>query len=233
MYSRITHHTVEEHFHHAHAVTLATAMNAHRVKSQLLNTTSAAVFELLCRSFWTRFVWHMRQLVVSVTDSHASEASLRDEVNKNADLLGGIIQDSFGKDHAVLAAAPTLGQQFSESLKSLVDSVIKVVHAITDGSDASAATTAMNQAVVDFSSVVSSVYSQGWPQPVVQTLWSLAATTWVEQAQNRKLHKWGSDLAASNQTHDILVSGQADGTAGFADVFSGGIEAAFPNQFGI
>ena len=217
MYKRITHTITEEHFHHPHALSMMAQIPT--AVLPVSSTESEVRFQMLARTYWSRFVWRMRNYIIAITDNHESQGEIATALFKDLDNISSLLSP-YWTDEEVL--------DFNSALSQLISNAVAVVRAIRMGTDTGSASATLAASVPAFSTLMGQLNPESWPKSAVESIWRAATNSWTDQATARMRKNWLADLLASNLSHDILVSGQESGTPGFADIFAQGVISRFP-----
>jgi hypothetical protein len=227
MYTRITHHITEEHFHNPHHASLAEVPSPqHGVgkksikKGKLSDSLVDIALLMRCENAWKDFLWCMHYYINGVVDGSPNQSDQANQLVNDINCISKIIGDYWGA---------ATGQAFGTALTNLAQAQIQVVKDLTAKTNTTASEAALATAVQSFATVVDSVNPTSWPKNTVASILTSATTAWTDEARNRVNKLWSNELSAARWVHDIFIGGTADGTPGFAEIFADGISAAYPN----
>ena len=224
MYTRITHTIVEEHFANQNGTmeVINSFKPQEKVKVSYLNVNPANRFQMISRTYWSRFLWRFRSLLVAITDNHASQGELATNLYKDISNIANLVRQYWGDGEA---------DMFETSFKDVVTSSLQIVKTIRLGQEFAPLKAQLAVVINQFAEVVSQLNPQSWLAADIELLWSEVCQEWVNQASARSRRDWSRDMQSVNLVQELLIDGVPGGALGFADQFSSGIIAKFPNKF--
>lgn len=227
MYKKITHNIIEEHYDHPLAMQYKASMENSQemlVKPMAVESYMENKFKLNIRECINHYISRVRSYLVSYIDGDGADlATIEEQLFKDINYIG---QEVVRKYYGVEAATV-----FEKMLKNISVSLIDTIKVIKAGGDITDLRAGCIRAINELAQFLASANPNNWPADAVNKIIGAAADAWIAQAQYRVKKEWAKDIASVDLTHRIMISGQADDTPGFADVFSSGIIAEFPSKF--
>jgi hypothetical protein len=234
MYKKITHQIVEEHFDHpvmaeAAARTGCNIMPMFNTVSQFsppavilpINTEAGVQLRMDANNYFSSLVSAARNFIVS-TIAGSDDQPLTEERLVKLGTLDGIVRPYYGADAALAV---------DQKLKDIIAGLIELVKTAKSGRDIAPSTSKVFEAIDGLATLLSGANPTYWPKSAVISIWESAAKDWATQAVSRHRKDWLADQAAADAVVRTLVSGQPDGSPGFADIVAKGIIDQFPSRF--
>lgn len=222
MYKKITHNIVEEHFDHPMAGELKFAMEQAVVVSPDVDSAAAQAFKTESRNHFNKFAWRLRSYIVSLLDGAQDAAVIEEELFKNVDGIGRLVSPYYGANASALV---------SQHLRGIVVSLMEAVKTAKVNQSLNGAKLKISEHIGNLARLLSEANPKFWPEAAVAELLTKATDALLLQAESRVKKDWATDQRAADLAHEILVTGQPDGSSSFADVVSRGIIRQFPQKF--
>ncbi len=235
MYKKITHQIVEEHFDHpvlaeaaanvgCNLIPMSGHFSTHipQAAPKSINSDSGIQFRQQVHNYFSDCAAIVRNYIVSAIAGGEDQAVIEDQLFKFISTIGGVVQPYYGEEVAV-----TVNNMFKDLFTNLVDA-IKLVKA---GKDTAAAMEKVYAIVGAFASAAHGLNPEYWPESAVNKAWTDIVNAWLAQAVARQKKDWSSDLLAAQNLNMALLSGTAEYSPGFSDVFATGIIRQFPRRF--
>jgi hypothetical protein len=234
MYKKITHQIVEEHFDHpvmaeAAARTGCNIMPMFNTVSQFsppavilpINTEAGVQLRMDANNYFSSLASAVRSFIIS-TIAGSDDQPLTEERLVNLSTLDSIVRPYYGPDAALAV---------DQKLKAIVLDLIELVKLAKGGRDIAPATAKVFESIGALATLLSTANPTYWPKSAVISIWESAAKDWATQAVSRHKKDWLADQAAADSVVRTLVSGQPDGSPGFATIVAKGIIDQFPGRF--
>lgn len=224
MYKKITHQITEEHFDHPMGMDIkATIEHSGRRRPMAVDSASAMKFKSDAQKYFSDYLWRIRSYIVSYIDGPGEDlATIESQLFKDIENISSLVKQYYGGGAAI---------KFDMALKDITLALIDVIKAVKAGQDTVAPQAKAVQMIDVLAQLLAMANPVHWPASAVNSILDAAAAAWVSQARARLNKDWVADVAASVLDRNIILSGQADGTPGFADVFALGVINQFPDRF--
>lgn len=197
--------------------------NAFYPVNSIYNTDSAIEFRMAARSAWARYLWRMRSYLVSALNSGEDLGVVEPRLFQNIDEIGDMVKPYYG-----LVAS----KQISQLMRAFVLTELEIVKALRAQQDITPLRAKHAQQVDEFASFLYAANPRHWSKDVVAKTFNNLMVCWQTEAVSRRDKNWTADVDAVDEGHRIILAG-FDTTPAFADVFSKGIIAQFPERFRI
>lgn len=231
MYKVITHAIREEHFDHPMMAEMA--MNKGNVLPKTNGLSSvishydsplAQMYRSQVRTEFEAYLIYVRDYVVSVFNGGEDTAAIEQRIAKQAKSIAKLLESYYGEEVADAAEAKLL---------DYTKHVLAVLQSVKNGSGKDEAELKLKQTIETVASTFASVNPR-WPAPAVSEHLTKFADAVVRQGVARKAKDWAADLAALTAARVCLLNGNYDVMPvyhSFAEIFSKGVIAAFPDRF--
>lgn len=223
MYKKITHNIVEEHFDHPVAMDIKSRMDYNRpTPSAMADTQSMVQLKLDSRTLFGNLVNSVRSLIVSVMDNGPDQKVIEDQLFKDIYALSDVVGVFYGE---------TAGKRFNEHLTAIATTLASIVVIIKSGKNITEQKAMLEVHITELAKLLDSANMRYWPELTVIGILNKVADQWIMQATSREKKDYPADLASAKIVNEIMVTGAADGTPSFADIFSNGVIQQFPSKF--
>ena len=221
MYKRITHNITEHHYAHPAAPVIQHAMMSANIPSTMAQETIVDFMSAVHDGF-NQYLWNMRHYMLSILNGTDDTDFLNDEINTTIDALASVVKTYYNT---------SAGQIVADYLHGCVTALADETNALKDGNSVTDIQAAHDAAIEKFVSIIHSLNPDAWPKDTVGTIFTQLDDSWVEQITARLEKKWTDDMDAMKSAIKLIISGQDDGTPGFAHIFAAGIAHQFPQDF--
>lgn len=190
----------------------------------VFNTESAVKWRMDQRTIWARYLWRLRNYIVSALHNGEDLAVVEEQLFQNIDEIGDSIRPYYG-----LVAS----KQLAQLMRSFVLTMLNIVQALKKNNDSEVSSLGVKfkNEVSEFAKFLENLDPTDWPAEVVEKIFGEVAIAWQNQARARIAKNWPVDIDAVDTAHRIILAGQDDGTPAFSDVFARGVILKFPTRF--
>lgn len=195
--------------------------NAFYPANNIYNTDSSIALRMDARSAWARYLWRMRAYLVSALNSGDDLGVVEPRLFQNIDEIGDMVKPYYG-----LVAS----KQISQLMRAFVLTEIDIIKALKSQQDVTSFRAKHTQQVDEFASFLSAANPRHWPKEAVAKIFNNLMVCWQAEAIARRDKNWVADVDAVDEGHRIMLAGW-DSVPAFADIFSKGIIAQFPERF--
>jgi hypothetical protein len=187
-----------------------------------MHMETTAQFMTTIHSIFERYLWDMRQYLLSILNNTKDQKYISSKLEKDATEIA-----TTGSAHLNKGAKTALSTFLTASIKTLHDEAM----ALKSGESIADIQAAYDKDIVAFATAVNSLNPTAWPKDAVASIFTKLDESWVSQIQARLANDWASDEAAVVEAKQILSTGQINGTPGFAHIFATGIITQSPKDF--
>lgn len=190
----------------------------------VFNTEPAVVWRMDQRTIWARYLWRLRNYLVSaLTPGDGADINVVEEqLFQNIDEIGDSVRPYYG-----LVASKKL----SQLMRSFVLTVTDIIQSLKQGKSIDELTAKYNTELKEFAIFLESTNPNNWTADVVEQIFGKVLQAWIDEARARVTKNWPADIEAVDTAHRIILAGQDDGTPAFSDVFAKGVILQFPDRF--
>lgn len=190
--------------------------------TSIYNTESSVAWRMQARTTWARYLWRMRNYVISQLDGGEDTAFVEAQLFQDIDEIGESLKPYYG-----LVAA----KQMSQLMRAFVLTEIDIVKAVKNRQSIEPLRVRHAQQVEEFATFLNTANPNHWPKEAVARIFGALMNCWQTEATARQLKDWGRDVEAVDLGHRIILAGQQDGTPAFSDIFAKGVIAQFAERF--
>lgn len=190
--------------------------------TSIYNTESSVNWRMQARTTWARYLWRMRNYVISQLDGGEDTAFVEAQLFQDIDEIGDSLKPYYG-----LVAA----KQMSQLMRAFVLTEIDIVKAVKNRQNIEPLRARHAQQVEEFATFLNTANPKHWPREAVSKIFGALMTCWQTEATARQLKDWGRDVEAVDLGHRIVLAGQVDGTPAFSEIFARGVISQFPDRF--
>lgn len=224
MYKKITHQITEEHFEHPMAMHIKTAMDSGKITAPEAPIPASVIkFKSDAQKYFNDYLWRVRSFIVSYIDGPGEDlATIESQIFKDIEHISSLVKQYYGSGAAT---------KVDIELKDITLALIEVIKTVKGGGDTTPTQDKCVASINVLANTLSAANPTFWPASAVNKILDAAAAAWVAQTRARTKKDWPADIAATDLARGIILSGQADGTPGFAQVFESGVIGQFPDLF--
>lgn len=190
--------------------------------TSIYNTESAVAWRMEARTTWARYLWRMRNYVISQLDGGEDTSFVEAQLFQDIDEIANSLKPYYG-----LVAS----KQVAQLMRAFVLTEIDIVKAVKNRQNIEPLKARHAQQVEEFATFLSSANSRHWPKEAVLKIFSKLMNCWQQEAVARQAKDWAKDVEAVDTGHRIVLAGQDDGTPAFSEIFARGVIAQFPDRF--
>ncbi len=171
-------------------------------------------FQMSSRNLWNDHAWRIRNYIVSTLAMAPDAETASKWVEDNVASLSAVVKLYYGQEAA---------DKFSGIIDSIFSKIASKVDAIKMGETISSIKQddidTLNELAVFLDTANPIYWKREEVSPILQKMFAM----WINQIMARSASEWDMDLKYTDEIHDELLK--------FADIFSAGIIAQFPNSF--
>ena len=228
MYKVITHTIKEEHFTHPRTVEHALQMkggNVWPMSSAISNVTLSLkdTHRSNFKSFFEKYVYAVRNAVVSIFNSGEDLDVLTGEIKKSIDNINNGIKAVIGQN-----ADSIMVSTFIKHLTDYSMDLLDFAKAQKLGKSALDIESRMAQRIEDLSIFMSMANSKSWTKNAVYNYFSQLGEAFKKQAMARKNKDWVMDQEHFKNAYDIFVEGIPNTLVSFSHFLIDGIMSNLP-----
>lgn len=190
--------------------------------TSIYNTESAVAWRMLARTTWARYLWRMRNYVISQLDGGEDTNFVEAQLFQDIDEIADSLKPFYG-----LVAS----KQVAQLMRAFVLTEIDIVKAVKNRQSIEPLKARHTQQVEEFAAFLNSANSRHWPRDAVLKIFGQLMNCWQQEAVARQAKDWARDVEAVDRGHRIVLAGQDDGTPAFSEIFAKGVIAQFPDRF--
>lgn len=231
MYKKITHHIVEEHYDHPMAVDLKNKTDATNKpivspKPKLGDTKKVKDYQIYTYPVlkqiekhsihtWSLLNNRIRNLVISITSGDDDVDLLVKRAVSDIDMISSLLVPVYGDVAA---------KKFNDLLTAVATSLVGVLMRLKAGKDT---TDEMTKLKDDTTTLAEFAYKANpmWMTDVVTDILTKMEDLYITQAKSRLAKDWAAGIKAADDAYNLMVIGQDNGDASFADIYAAGIVA--------
>jgi hypothetical protein len=179
------------------------------------------LFRMDARTWWSRFAWSLLNYSIALNSEIDGKEQAEQRIYSHAKKIGEMVVPYYGED---------AGRVFGEALSSFGKIGVTVMQELKAGVPINGSKALWDLNIEEISTMLSTINPTYWPKEPVKSYLNMLVAFWLDSIRSRDARNWEANEIAIDNIDKLVTTGSEE-MPSFADVFSSGIIAKFPEKF--